>query len=161
MVIVSQALSSVLPTDQLCWSPHCQPEMGMITTPSLWMRKLRHRTVCHDQNTAPGDSDRPGFFDFLCDLVEGISPFELQGRRREDRKLKRVWNPPCPGAVQACDAASSGHPLEEVRLSPCYRQGNCCLGKLRHLPNITQQVCGRARIQTQIPLIFSTPRRLL
>ena len=73
-------------------------------------------------------------------------PWEVQGLRGDGEERTR---------------GAGGHPLEEVLLSPCYRQRNCCPERLRHLPNITQQVHSSTRIQTQVPLILSTPHRLL
>lgn len=112
-----------------------------------------------------GDGDRPGPLDFPGAVRGGASPSHPRGRRQENRNRNNSAACCSQGLLMSLHllmwSSSLRMPPEKVLLSPCYRQRNCGPGRLRRLPNITQQIHSSLRIQTQIPLILSIPHRLL
>lgn len=90
-------------------------------------------------------------------------PSFKEGGEENRTRGKRVWGLLWPGTARCpyVGCCTLRTPPEEVLVCPCYRPGNCCPERFRCLANITQQVVSKARIQTQVPLILSTPHRLL
>lgn len=93
-----------------------------------------------------GDGDRPGPLDFPGAVRGGASPSHPPGRRWENRNRNNGAACFGQGLLMSLHllmwCSSLRMPLEKA-LSPCCRQGNCGPERLRHLPNITQEVYGR------------------